>query len=186
MIKLNDRAIKYIEECEAKCRNKFAEIERIETLNQLKVLNAFQNNNVQSHHFVGSTGYGHDDMGRKTLSKVFADVFHTEAAYVSALICCGTEIISKVLFGLLRPGDSILSISGIPYDSLKNVIFGSDKEDIGSLKDYNIGFNYINLIDNDFDNDGIVEAIKKYQPKLIHIQRSRGYEVRDTLSIAKI
>ena len=138
MTELTKKAIDYIENCENKCKDKFKEIDRVEYLNQLKVLNAFQNNNVQSFHFVGSTGYGHDDIGKEVLSNVFRDVFHTEDAFVSALIGSGTEIITHAMFGLLRPGDNLLAISGMPYDSLKSVLLGSDETDLGSLKDFKI------------------------------------------------
>lgn len=186
MIKLNEKAIKIVNEAEQKCKPLFANIEQIEFENQLKVLNAFNENNVQAYHFAGSNGYGHNDLGREKLCQVFASCFHTEGALVSPLVTCGTEAISKSLYGLLRPGQNMLCISGTPYDTLHDVIWGVEGKNVGSLKDYNISYNQVELINNDFDLKGIAEAIKKYNPNLVYIQRSRGYALRNALTIAQI
>lgn len=186
MIKLNEKAIKIVNEAEQKCKPLFANIEQIEFENQLKVLNAFNENNVQAYHFAGSNGYGHNDSGREKLCQVFASCFHTEGALVSPLVTCGTEAISKSLYGLLRPGQNMLCISGTPYDTLHDVIWGVEGKNVGSLKDYNISYNQVELINNDFDLKGIAEAIKKYNPNLVYIQRSRGYALRNALTIAQI
>ena len=186
MIKLSDKAIKIVNEAEQKCKPLFANIEQIEFENQLKVLNAFNENNVQAYHFAGSNGYGHNDLGREKLCQVFASCFHTEGALVSPLVTCGTEAISKSLYGLLRPGQNMLCISGTPYDTLHDVIWGVEGKNVGSLKDYNISYNQVELINNDFDLKGIAEAIKKYNPNLVYIQRSRGYALRNALTIAQI
>lgn len=186
MIKLNEKAIKIVNEAEQKCKPLFADIEQIEFENQLKVLNAFSENNVQAYHFAGSNGYGHNDLGREKLCQVFASCFHTEGALVSPLVTCGTEAISKSLYGLLRPGQNMLCISGTPYDTLHDVIWGVEGKNVGSLKDYNISYNQVELINNDFDLKGITEAIKKYNPDLVYIQRSRGYALRNALTIAQI
>lgn len=186
MIKIDNKIINYINENELACEDKFKEIEEIELYNQLKVLNAFNENHVQSRHFIGSNGYGHNDIGKEKLCQVFADIFHAEEAFVTPLISCGTEAISQTLLGILRPGDNMLCISGTPYDTLKRVIFGEEGRDIGSLKDYNVSYNEIDLINNDFDIPSILEYLKSHSPKIIYIQRSRGYAIRNALSISQI
>ncbi len=186
MIEIKDEDLNLINEQEKYCREFFKEIDEIEYINQLKVLNAFNKNNIQASYFLGSTGYGHNDIGKEKISKVFADIFHTEAAFVSPLISCGTEAITKTLFGLLRPKDTMLSISGMPYDTLNQVIFGVDGKNVGSLKDFDINYKQVDLIDGEFDTENIVLGIKKYNPKIVYIQRSRGYSVRNALTISQI
>lgn len=186
MIKLNEETIKFINSCESECLDKFKEIEEIEFLNQLKVLNAFNEAGLESRHFIGSTGYGHNDIGKEKISEIFAKIFHTESAFVSPLISCGTEAISQSLFGILRPGDTMLSISGRSYDTLDQILFGVEGKDVGSLKDYNIKYEQVDLINNDFDLDGIEKKIKELTPKIVYIQRSRGYSNRNALSIEQI
>ncbi len=186
MININEKALNIINDAERLCQNKFKEIEEIEFHNQLKVLNAFNKHEIQAYHFIGSTGYGHNDIGKEKISQVFATIFNTESAFVSPLISCGTEAISQSLFGLLRPGDTMLSISGTPYDTLKNIIYGVEGRDVGSLKDYNIKYAEVDLINNDFDIPGILKAIKELNPKMLYIQRSRGYSLRNALNIAQI
>lgn len=186
MININNEALSFVNECENKCLRKFKDIEDIEFHNQLKVLNAFNKHEIQAYHFIGSTGYGHNDMGKAKLSQVFASVFNTEDAFVSPLISCGTEAISQSLFGILRPGDNMLCISGAPYDTLKNIIHGVEGKNVGSLKDYNISYNEVELINNDFDIPTIIKRIKELNPKLVYIQRSRGYSLRNALNIAQI
>ena len=124
MIEINSKIMSFLNDCEKECELKFKEIEQVELENQLKVLNAFNKNRIQAYHFLGSSGYGHSDVGKEKISQLFADIFHTESAFVSPLISCGTEAISHTLFGVLRPGDTMLSISGTPYDTLKNIIWG--------------------------------------------------------------
>ena len=186
MINLNKKAIEIVNAAEEKCKPLFAEIEQIEFENQLKVLNAFGTNNVQAYHFAGSNGYGHNDLGKEKLCQVFASVFHTERALVSPLISCGTEAITKCLLGLLRPGQNMLCLSGTPYDTLHDVIWGIEGKNVGSLKDYNIEYNQVELKDNDFDIPAVKQAILKHNPDLIYIQRSRGYELRNALTISQI
>ena len=161
MISIDQKTLNLINICEKKCESKFKEIEEIEFHNQLKVLNAFNKHEVQAYHFIGSTGYGHNDIGKEKISQVFATIFNTEDAFVSPLISCGTEAISQSLFGILRPGDTMLSISGTPYDTLKNIIYGVEGKDIGSLKDYNINYDEVELINNDFDIPSILSKIEQ-------------------------
>ena len=165
MIEINNKVLTLINECEKDCSSQFEEISRIEFENQLKVLNAFNKNRIQAFHFIGSSGYGHNDIGKEKISDVFKDIFHTESAFVSPLISCGTEAISHTLLGILRPNDTMLCISGTPYDTLKNIIFGVEGKDVGSLKDYGIKYEEIDLVNNDFDIPSIEKAIKKYSPK---------------------
>ena len=186
MIKIDNDILNFINDCEKDCLIKFQEIEAIEFHNQLKVLNAFNKNHIQAYHFIRSSGYGHNDIGKEKISDIFKDIFNTESAFVSPLISCGTEAISQTLFGILRPNDCMLSISGTPYDTLKQVIWGVEGKNIGSLKDYNIGYYEVPLKGDEFDEPEIVKAILKYNPKIVYIQRSRGYSLRNALSIKQI
>lgn len=186
MIEIDDKIINFLNDCEKECKARFDEIDSVEFQNQLKVLNAFSKNKIQSYHFIGSSGYGHNDIGKEKLSAVFADIFHTESAFVSPLISCGTEAISQSLLGILRPNDCMLCISGTPYDTLKQVIYGVEGKDVGSLKDYHIKYHEVDLVNNDFDKDRVLKAIRKLKPKLIYIQRSRGYSLRNALTILQI
>lgn len=186
MFNINNQALTLINESEKLCENKFKEIEEIEFHNQLKVLNAFNKHEIQAYHFIGSTGYGHNDIGKEKISQVFATIFNTEDAFVSPLISCGTEAISQSLFGILRPNDTMLCISGTPYDTLKNIIYGVDGKDVGSLKDYNINYAEVELVNNDFDIPTILQRVEELNPKMLYIQRSRGYSLRNALTIAQI
>ena len=186
MININNQALELINESEKLCENRFKEIEEIEFHNQLKVLNAFNKHEIQAYHFIGSTGYGHNDIGKEKISQVFATIFNTEDAFVSPLISCGTEAISQSLFGILRPADTMLCISGTPYDTLKNIIYGVEGKDVGSLKDYNINYDEVELVNNDFDIPAILSRVEQLKPKMLYIQRSRGYSLRNALTIAQI
>lgn len=186
MITIDEKSWQLIKESEQECVHKFKEIEEIELQNQLKVLNAFNENRVQSYHFIGSSGYGHNDIGKEKLCSLFASIFHTEAAIVSPLISCGTEAISQTLFGILRPNDTMLCISGTPYDTLQKILYGEQGKDIGSLKDYKINYKEIALKNNDFDIPAIKKAIEQFKPKMLYIQRSRGYSSRNALTISQI
>ena len=165
-----------------KCSARFAEIDAAALHNQKKVLDAFRKNRVALRHFNGTSGYGYDDEGRGNLARVFADVFHTEKAIVSPLLTSGTHAITVALFGLVKSGDVILSITGTPYDTLHGVINGAN----GSLADYGVKFYSVPLSDGKIDCDKVTEAIKKYCPSVIYIQRSRGYEWRDAFSTEDI
>lgn len=173
---------KLINECEQESEAQFKKIDEISLFNQEKVLKAFINNRVALRHFSGTTGYGYDDIGKETLANVFADVFKAEKAIVSPLIASGTHAISLVLFGLLRPNDTILSICGMPYDTLEPVLLG---EGNGSLKDFGVNFAKIELKNDSFNVVKIKEALKQ-NPKVVFIQRSRGYNWRNAFSIIEI
>ncbi len=162
----------------------FQKIEATAYFNQEKVLTAFQNNRIAARHFAGSSGYGYDDIGRDGLCAIFAETFKAEAAIVSPLIASGTHAISSVLYGLLRPKDSFLAISGKPYDTLDDVISGQNN---GSLKDFGIKFDFVDLNEkSEFKIDEIISKLKTTQYKLLFIQRSRGYNWRNALSISQI
>lgn len=174
-----------IKEFEKKLDTVFEELEEVSLFNQNKVLKAFQNNKVSSNHFFGTTGYGYDDQGRETLGKVFADVFGAEKAIVSPHITCGSHAISIVLFGILRPGDTMLSVSGKPYDTLDETIFGIE-QDNGSLKDFGVKYQQIDLINDKLNFAEIEKQIKEIKPKMVYVQRSKGYAWREALSVEEI
>jgi len=159
----------------------FERIEGIESLNQAKVLSAFQNNRVAAHHFNPTTGYGYNDVGRECLDKVFADAFGTEAAIVSPQLVSGTHAIFCVLAGILRAGETMLAISGRPYDTLLEAI-GIEGDAEGSLRDFNIKYEQVDLLSNGkFDLASIEAAVFKLRPRLVHVQRSRGYAWREAI-----
>ena len=175
--------LKLINNCEKKLRRKFEVVEEIALYNQNKVLEAFKKNKIALRHFCGTSGYGYGDEGRDTLNKVVADIFGAEAAICSPLMVSGTHALSSCLFGILRPGDSVLSITGEPYDTLSDVIRG---ENIGSLADLRISVYTVPLKNNKIDKNLIIKQIHSTKPQMIYIQRSRGYEWRDALSVQEI
>lgn len=176
--------IEIVENAHKKSLKLFSKIDKIALINQKKVLDAFRKNAVQARHFYGTTGYGYDDIGRDTLCRVFADVFGAEDAVVSPLIANGTHALTLALFAVLRPRDTFISVSGKPYDTLDEVISG---ENIGSLRDFKVNFSSIELEKNGkIAADKTVSSVKKLKPKLVFIQRSRGYSQRDALSVADI
>ena len=162
----------------------FDKIDEIEEFNSRKVLDAFIENSVSESDFNSSTGYGYNDMGRDKIEDVYASIFKCEDALVRCQFISGTHAISTCLFALLRPGDVMLSISGKPYDTLDTIIGFNDNP--SSLKAFNIDYKQIDLIDNNFDYDGIRDVLSKNKIKLIEIQRSKGYSTRESISIDKI
>ena len=152
--------------------------------NSIRVLDAFQKNRIADVHFNSTSGYGYDDIGRDAIEKVFADVFHTEDALVRNQFISGTHAITVALFANLRPGDTLLSISGKPYDTLDSIIGFNDNP--SSLKSYNVNYEPIDLIDDDFDIAKIKERLAQNDVKMIEIQRSRGYATRRSLTMDKI
>ena len=173
-----------INESLAECQSQFGKIDAVALHNQRKVLSAFQNNNVALRHFNGTTGYGYDDVGRDTLNRIFADVFHTEDALVSPTILSGTHALTLALFGILRPGDVILSLSGQPYETLTDVINGKGN---GSLADFGIKFCAVDLLeDGSFNLAEIEKQIKLLNPKVLYLQKSRGYSWRSAFSVSQL
>ena len=179
----NEKAIEIVNEAEKKISEKFDYIEKIYNYNQFKVLKAFIDAKVSEAHFQESTGYGYNDIGRDKIEEVYAKVFNTESALVRQQIVSGTHAISLTLFAILKPGDSFLSITGMPYDTLSSTI-GLNDEPM-SLKTYNVSFDKVELKNNDFDYDTIKKNIKA-NTKIVYIQRSRGYSERKALSISQI
>ena len=172
---------KYIDIVNKTIEDELKEIDKIVYSNSKKVLDAFHKEKVLTTDFNSSTGYGYNDIGRDKVEKVFADYFGCESALVRCQFVSGTHALSTAFFGILRPGDTLLSISGLPYDTLHEVI--GIKDNPSSLKAFGINFKYIDLINNDFDYDKIRDSLNV---KMVHIQRSIGYSLRDTLSIDKI
>lgn len=168
---------------EKNLERQFKKIDEIALFNQKKVLDSFADCKITTQCFAGTTGYGYDDQGRDKLASVFAKVFKTEKAIVSPLITCGSHAISIVLYGLLRPGDTILSISGQLYDTLYDTLFGKEN---GSLENFGVKFKQVELAENNFDENAILKALKKYKPKVVFVQRSRGYTNRKALSIKQM
>ncbi len=165
-------------------KERFEEIDAMAELNQMKVIKAMQDNKVSATCFAGTTGYGHDDLGRDTLEQVYASCFHTEAALVRSQITCGTHALAVALSANLLPGDELLSPVGAPYDTLEEVI--GIRDSIGSLKEYGVSYKQVNLNENgSFNYDMIKEAITN-KTKLITIQRSKGYAMRPTFSVKQI
>lgn len=163
---------------------RFQEIDRISEYNQIKVIAAMQNQKVSEACLLGTTGYGYNDLGRDTLEKVYADIFHTEDALVRPQITCGTHALALALLSNLRPGDELLSPVGKPYDTLEEVI--GIRPSRGSLKEYGISYSQVDLLpDGSFDYKNIRKAIKPCT-KLVTIQRSKGYQTRPTLSVERI
>ena len=165
-------------------KDRFDEIDTIAELNQLKVLQAFRDNNVSEECLHGSTGYGHDDYGRDTLEAVYASVFKTEDALVRPQITCGTHALALALMSNLRPGDELLSPVGKPYDTLEEVI--GIRPSRGSLKEYGITYRQVDLLPDDkFDYEGIKASINE-KTKLVTIQRSKGYQTRKSFEVCEI
>ncbi len=181
---MNKKVLEIIEKAENIAEPLFKVIDGdIALYNQRKVLNAFREHRVAVRHFTQTTGYGYDDVGRDTLANVFATVFGAESAIVSPNIVSGTHALTITLFGLLRPNDTLLCITGAPYDTLKEVING---ENIGSLKDFGVKYAEIGLKDGIIDLESVQNYLNTNTPKVIMITRSRGYDWRDALSIDDI
>ncbi|MDW0111697.1 methionine gamma-lyase family protein [Sporosarcina saromensis] len=178
---IEDRA----EKTEENIQIYFKAAEKVAFHNQRKVLAAFRKNRVSDFHLTGSTGYGYDDDGRDVLEQVYADVFGAEACLVRNQIISGTHAISLSLFGVLRPGDELLYITGKPYDTLDSIVSGGD-EDTGSLSDYGITYQHVPLTENGSVNFEEVKKAIHAATKMIGIQRSKGYADRPSFSIAEI
>ena len=178
--KVEELAIK----AENELKEEFSKIERVCEINSLKVLKAFQDNNLSEIHFGTTTGYGYSDIGRETIEKIYAQIFKAEDSLVRNQFISGTHALTVTLFGLLRPGDTLLSITGEPYDTLHEVI--GIKENNSSLKSFGVNYEQIELINNDFDYDKIRDYLSKNKVKVIEIQRSIGYSDRKCISIEQL
>ena len=175
---------KLVKEVEEDIKEQISDIDIRCMKNSMRVLDAFQKNRIADVHFNSTTGYGYDDIGRDTIEKVFADIFHTEDALVRNQFISGTHAITVALFANLRPGDTLLSISGKPYDTLDSIIGFNDNK--SSLKSYGIKYEQIDLIEDDFDIEKIRERLAVKDVKMVEIQRSRGYAIRKSLTMDKI
>ena len=173
-----------VNSCEKKLSDIFNEVDKICYINSKKVLDAFHKNNLSEVHFNSSTGYGYNDIGRDTIELIYKDIFKCESALVRTQFISGTHALTTTLFGLLRPNDIMLSITGKPYDTLDEVI--GLKDNPSSLASFNIKYMQVDLIDNDFDYDRIKEVLMNNKIKLIEIQRSKGYSTRESISIEKV
>jgi len=162
----------------------FNSLEEICLFNSEKVLKAFHNNKVSETHFSGTTGYGYNDSGRDVIENIYSEIFKSEDSLVRSQFISGTHALTTTLFGILRPGDTLLSITGKPYDTLDEVI--GIRKNNSSLKAFNINYEQIELLNNDFDYEKIEKALKNGNIKMIEIQRSRGYSIRKSISINQI
>lgn len=185
MLKIDERILALASEIEEELAPQFKEIENIAQYNQEKVLNAFINNRVSDSHFNHSTGYGYNDIGREVLDKIYADVFGTEDALVRHNIVNGTHALSIALFAVLRPNDTLLAVTGKPYDTLEEAIGISGEGGTGSLKEFGVKYRQVDLKDNKPDYEKIKENLTD-DVKCCIIQRSKGYDWRDTLSSEEI
>lgn len=183
---INNKVKEIITKAENELKEQFAIIDDICEYNSDKVLSAFQKHQVSEVHFNETTGYGYGDLGREVIEKIYADIFNTEDALVRGQFISASHALTVTLFGLLRPNDIMLSISGKPYDTLDSVI--GLTENSSSLKSFGIKYEQIDLIDNDFDYEKIQERLSNTESKikLVEIQRSRGYSLRESISLEKI
>lgn len=169
---------------EKEVANVFKQIDEICEYNTLKVLKAFQDNHISEIHFGSTTGYGYSDVGREAIEKVYSEIFKAEDSLVRSQFISGTHALTVALFAFLRPGDTLLSITGTPYDTLHEVI--GIKENPSSLKSYNVNYDQIDLVNDDFDYDKIKERLQKSKVKVIEIQRSKGYSTRKSITIEQL
>src|SRR5690606_23675270 len=177
--------VAWLEEAEQQVASQFKVIDRIVDRNQWKVIEAFQRHQVSDYHFSGSTGYGYNDVGRETLDLVYADVFGAEAALVRPHFASGTHTIAAALYGVLRPGDKLLYITGEPYDTLHGVI-GKPGDNTGSLADWGVGYGAVPLLEDGAVDWSAVEQALTPDVKVVGIQRSRGYSWRRSFTVADI
>jgi cystathionine beta-lyase family protein involved in aluminum resistance len=183
---ISEEIAKLAEEAERLAEPKLREIDRLAERNQWKVIQAFQKHKVSDYHFAESTGYAYNDRGRETLDLVYADVFGAEAGLVRPHFASGTHTIATALFGVLRPGDKLLYITGRPYDTLHKVI-GKPNDGMGSLKDWGILYEDVPLAaDGEPDWEAIRQSMEKHPPTAVGIQRSRGYEWRRSFTVRQI
>ena len=184
MINIDEKIENLVNIAEEQVKEDIEKIDKIAQKNSLKVLNAFQNNKVAEVHFQSTTGYGYGDIGRDTIEKIYSEIFKAEDSLVRSQFISGSHALTVTLFALLRPGDTLLSITGKPYDTLDSVIgFNNNKS---SLKSYNINYEQIDLINNEFNFDMIEKKLKEKKIKLIEIQRSRGYSTRKSICLDKV
>lgn len=181
---IHDDVVSLIEESEKDCFLEFERVDKMCSLNSLKVLSSFHRNRINEAHFNSTTGYGYNDLGREAIENVFRDVLGAEDALVRNQFVSGSHALTVCFFALLRPGDILLSISGKPYDTLDEVI--GIKYNPSSLKSFGVNYSQIDLVDDDFDYESISNYLTKNKVKVVEIQRSKGYSSRKSLSIEKL
>ncbi len=181
---ITEKTVHLINECDKELQEQFQQIDKLCDYNSLRVLSSFHKFQVSEAHFNATTGYGYNDLGRDTIEKIFADIFGCEDALVRSQFISGSHALTVCFFGLLRPGDVLLSICGKPYDTLDEVI--GIVENASSLKSFGVIYDQIDLVDNDFDYDRIKDYITTHKVKVIEIQRSKGYSTRKSLTIDKV
>lgn len=179
-----NKIIELVDKCEKDVEKEFKKAEEICEYNSNKVLKAFQDNGVSEVDFGSTTGYGYGDIGREKIEKVFAQVLGAEDCLVRTQFISGTHALTVALFAFLRPGDTMLSINGKPYDTLDEVI--GITENKSSLKSFGVNYEQIELVDNDFNYEKIQERLQKSKVKLIEIQRSKGYAIRESITLDKV
>jgi cystathionine beta-lyase family protein involved in aluminum resistance len=184
-LEISSQVMELAKQAQADVQAMFAQVEEIAEENTQKVLAAFQKHRVQESDFVGTTGYGYDDIGRDKLDAVYADLFGAEAGLVRLQFVNGTHAITCALFGCLKAGDVLVSAVGAPYDTLLGAIGAVDKGH-GSLKDYGVEYRQVDLKNNAPDKEGLAQAVKDPRVKAVLIQRSKGYSTRSSLSVAEI
>lgn len=181
---ISNKVIELSTKAEQDVENIFKKIDNTCEYNTLKVLKAFQEEHISDIHFGSTTGYGYSDIGRDAIERVYSRIFKSEDALVRSQFISGTHALTVALFALLRPGDTLLSITGLPYDTLHEVI--GIKDNASSLKSYNIKYDQIDLVDDEFDYDAIQKRLKESKVKLIEIQRSKGYSTRKSITIEQL
>ncbi len=184
MFEIDKELIELSKEVEKEIKEQIEEVEKNCMINSIKVLDAFQKNKVSDVHFGSTTGYGYNDIGRDCIEKIFAQILEAEDSLVRSQFISGTHALTVALFALLRPGDTLLSITGKPYDTLDEIIGITPNK--SSLKSFNINYEQIDLKENDFNYEKIENIIKKEKIKVIEIQRSKGYSTRESLCINKL
>lgn len=183
-MEITEKNKKFVNICENEIKDILLKYDTMCDFNSLKVINAFHKNKVSEIHFNSTTGYGYDDLGRDTIERVFSDVLGSEDCLVRNQLISGSHALNVAFFSLLRPNDNLLTITGLPYDTLHEVI--GIKENNSSLKSFGINYNQINLVNNDFDYNNIKKYLSNNEVKVVHIQRSKGYSNRKSLSIDKL
>ncbi len=181
---IDKKIISLVSNVDETIKKELDKVDDICEFNSFKVLKAFQDNQISDVHFNSTTGYGYGDVGRDTIEKIYADIFKAEDALVRSQFISGSHALTVALFALLRPNDTLLSITGKPYDTLEEVI--GIKDNSSSLKSFGVNYEQIDLVDNDFDIERICTRLKSSKVKLIEIQRSKGYSVRKSLTIDKV
>ena len=182
MLNLNNDKIDFVNKCEDSLKDTFKEIDNMELVNSKKVLDAFHKFNLNENDLNGTTGYGYNDIGRDKIENIFSDIFKAEDALVRREFACASHALSISLSALLRHGNILLSITGLPYDTMHEVI--GIKENNSSLISYGVKYEQIDLVNNDFDYEKISKSLENVN--LVYIQRSRGYSLRDSINIEKI